>query len=242
MSLFRFLQIATIITAASCVHAGAASLQVSPVNIDVKAPAMATTLTLRNFDVRSANTQIRIFKWVQKDGKDVLEPTQSVVASPPAATLKPGTDYTVRIVRVDHSPVSAEESYRLLVDQIPDPATLRNDSVNFGIRYSIPVFFSQSPTAPQISWSARVKGGQLQLIGSNMGERRLKVSNLSITNANGQVLNLGDGLLGYILGMASMQFKSHAMPHGFVSGSTLSIEFKGDDGPVKAIATVQKAD
>ena len=125
------------------------------------------------------------------------------------------------------------------------PRPVRDDatkSISALIRYSIPVFFSQSPTAPQISWLARVKRGQLLLIGSNMGERRLKVSNLSITNANGQALNLGDGLQGYILGMASMQFKSHAMPHGFVSGSTLSIEFKGDDGPVKAVATVQKAD
>ena len=103
----------------------AASLRVAPTTISLVAPDAASVLSLRNDDKRPINVQIRVFRWTQVDGVDRLEPARDVVASPPAARLAGGAATTVRIVRVSKAPVSGEESYRLLVDELPDPSRVR---------------------------------------------------------------------------------------------------------------------
>src|SRR5689334_22558275 len=117
--------------------AQAAALRVMPVLVEISAPGLASTLTLRNEDDGPLNVQIRIMRWSQKDGVEKLEPTTDVVASPTFTALEGNRDYTVRIVRTSKTPVMQEESYRALIDQIPD-ATARNAStVAFVLRYSI---------------------------------------------------------------------------------------------------------
>ena len=70
--------------------ADAASLQIMPVNIDVPAPGAASKVTITNAGGEGANIQIRVFKWVQTNGKDELVETRDVVASPPAVKLGAG--------------------------------------------------------------------------------------------------------------------------------------------------------
>ncbi len=219
----------------------AASLQVYPVSIEVKVPTMAATLTLRNLDVRLAATQIRVFRWYQKEGKDILEPTQSVVASPPAISLKPNTDYTVRVVRVDNTPIRGEESYRLLVDQIPDLALMKTGGVNLAIRYSIPIFFSKAPQVAKLSWAILENSGHIELVGTNPGQQRVKITNLTITDSGGRVLKFGNGLLGYVLGGGSVNFNSHVVPLGYALGGPFLIKYSTDNGLTEAIVSGQSA-
>jgi len=77
-------------------------------------------VTLRNEGTTPINAQIRVFRWSLVNGQEKLEPTDDVVASPPSVTLTPKGQYIARIVRVSKQPVAGEESYRLLVDQLPD--------------------------------------------------------------------------------------------------------------------------
>ena len=58
----------------------------------------------------------------------------------------PNTDYTVRIVRTKKEPVAKEESYRLLIDELPAAAGSQGAAVNIALRYSIPVFFTVAAT------------------------------------------------------------------------------------------------
>lgn len=118
----------------------AGTLQVEPVLVDITAPGAASTVTLRNEGAEPINAQIRVFKWSIVNGKEQLTPTNDVVASPPSITLTPKGQYVTRIVRVSKQPVVGEESYRLLVDQLPDLSQQKNGSVNLMVRYSIPVF------------------------------------------------------------------------------------------------------
>src|SRR6266480_3035066 len=67
----------------------AASLQVAPVSIEVTAPGAGATIKLHNEGTTKINTQIRVFRWVQIDGQEKLQPTDDVVASPPMARLGP---------------------------------------------------------------------------------------------------------------------------------------------------------
>src|SRR2546430_1936009 len=120
--------------------AEANSLRVAPILLDVSAPGATTTLNLRNEGAEKLHVQIRVFRWTGTHTEPTLEPTSDVVVSPPAATLTPGTEYVVRVIRVAKQPIVAEESYRILVDEVPDAVGGRANTVRFALRYSIPVF------------------------------------------------------------------------------------------------------
>jgi len=131
--------------------AAAAMLSVSPVTLEIAAPRTNAKLNLENRGEEPVTVQIRVFRWASKNGKESLTPTTSVVASPPIATLKPQGKYTVRIVRVAKEPVTSEESYRLLVDQLPKLVNQPGSAVSFLIRQSIPVFFYNRRIAKTVS-------------------------------------------------------------------------------------------
>jgi fimbrial chaperone protein len=215
-------------------HAG--SLQVEPVLIDLTAPGAASTITLRNEGTAPISTQIRVFRWSQADGKEILEPTDDVVASPPAAKLAAKTNYVVRVVRVSKQPVSGEESYRVLVDQLPDATQQKGNTVNLLVRYSIPVFFGAADRSnAKVTWSAMLSGGKIKIVAHNEGERRIRIAALSLRDANGKTLSFGSGLAGYVLGKSTMSWIKPAS--GFTAGASISVTAQGDTGPINATAS-----
>ena len=219
--------------AATTLPAKAASLQVAPVIVDVPAPGATGTITLRNEGLKPIDAQVRVFKWTQKDGREVLEPTRDVVASPPMVKLGSRSDYTVRIVRLSKAPVGGEEAYRLVVDELPDPARTRNGSVTVVLRHSVPVFFAPADgDRPRISWKTEVRGGQLLVSAENAGGRRIRFANMSVSDGSRQV-SFGNGLIGYSLAGSTMTW-SRPAPRGF--GGTIRVAADSDAGPVNTVA------
>jgi fimbrial chaperone protein len=210
---------------------------VAPVLVDVTAPGSASTVTLRNEGATPINAQIRVFRWSLIDGQEKLEPTEDVVASPPSVTLAPNGQYIARIVRVSKQPVAGEESYRLLVDQLPDLSQRKSGAVNLLMRYSIPVFFG-APTKknPTVAWSLAVKGDKVTLTAHNSGDRRLRISALALHDAKGKSVSFGSGLAGYALGQST---KSWTLPaRGFANSGSATISGQSDGGPIQATATI----
>ena len=121
--------------------AGAASLRVAPVLLDVASGANTTTLRVWNTDTTPIRVQIRVYLWTKKGKDDILTPTKAVVASPPIGVLKPGGENLVRIVRVATTPLTARENYRVLVDQLPDPTAHKAGVVSILVRHAIPLHF-----------------------------------------------------------------------------------------------------
>jgi fimbrial chaperone protein len=68
--------------------------------VEIAAPGAAGTLTLRNSGTAPLAAQLRLYRWTQSGGEECLDPTDEVVAAPPAIELRPQQDYLVRIVRV----------------------------------------------------------------------------------------------------------------------------------------------
>src|SRR5262245_44897820 len=215
----------------------AASLQVSPVKVEVASPGAATTVKLRNEGTAPLNAQIRVFRWTQVNGEDKLEPTNDVVASPPIAKLAPKVDYTVRLVRVNKTPVSKEETYRLFVDELPDANNQRNRAVNLLLRYSIPVFFYPAAgNPPTLTWSVEHSGGKLAVVAKNSGDRHLRISNLKLRDDKGGTISFGDGLSGYVLGGSSRRWLVASDKGSLSAGSPIAVSAQGDQGPINASA------
>lgn len=216
----------------------AASLSVAPAKLDLVAPAATATLTLRNDDTHPITVQIRVFRWQQAGGMDRLEPTDDVVASPPMTVLPPQADYTVRIVRVSKVPVAGEESYRLLIDELPDRSRQIPGAVTFVLRYSLPVFFASPNVAqPHLFWAVQAQGKAVVVIAKNAGGRHLRIADLTLTDARGTLADLS-GLVGYVLPGSSMRLPLPRMRQGPIVGP-VTLSAQGEEGVINATATVE---
>ena len=221
----------TLITGA----AQAAPLQVEPVLVETTAPAAASVLTLRG-DGTPVEAQIRVFRWVQQNGEDRLEPTTDVVASPPALSLRSDAPHVVRIVRVAKTPVIGEESYRILVDQLPNLAQQRNGMVNLILRQSIPVFFKPATAAgPSLAWSIGQANGKLTLAAHNSGDRRVRLADLKVRDSSGMEIMFAKGLAGYVLPGSTRRWPLPARRNGM---ATLRVAAQGDTGAIDASASL----
>jgi fimbrial chaperone protein len=235
-SIVKFL-FAAVLLLVGQLAARAGTLQVEPVLIDVTAPGAASTVTLRNEGAAPVNVQIRLFRWSQVDGKEQLDPTDDVVASPPAVTLAPKANYVARIVRVTKRPISGEESYRVMIDQLPESTAQRTNAVHLLVRYSIPVFFGASERRdPAVAWTVAATGNKIKVTARNDGERRVRIASLNIRDAKGKTVSFGKGLTGYVLGKSTVGWTAPAS--GFATDGSVSVSAQSDQGPVDAVASV----
>jgi fimbrial chaperone protein len=222
--------------------ASAASLQVAPVTIELLAPAKAASLTLRDLGDTPINAQIRVYRWNQKDGEDHLTPTTDLVASPPAASLAPGQDQVIRVVRVTDKPVAAEESYRLLIDELPQRSNDAGAKINFVVRYSIPIFFSRPDSTPSLTWSLATANGKIVVGVENVGTRHVRISQLKLEGPTGTRVSFGEGLVGYVLARSKMSWiTSVPSPQDMSLGTALRITAQGNNDQISAMATLQSA-
>jgi fimbrial chaperone protein len=218
----------------------AASLQVSPVSVEVLAPGAAATITLRNEGPNPLNAQTRVLRWSQVNGEEKFELTNDVVASPPIVSLAPKTDYTVRLVRVTKQPVSTGESYRLLVDEIPELKLQQNRVVTLVMRYSIPVFFYPRDTADaKVAWSVERHDRRVFVSATNAGDRHVRISALTLRDGKGTTASFGSGLTGYVLGRSTMRWQAPGNAHGVGTGSPVVISAQSDSGPINASPSAQ---
>lgn len=204
--------------------AHATDLQVAPVMLEPLPGQRSTALTVLNGAEKPVRVQVRVMRWTQVNGEEKLEPTTDVVANPPQALLQPGQHYLILVVRTARTPIPTEESYRVLVDEVADPAEARPGAVAMVVRQSIPVFFSdENQRASAVDWSIARRGDQAEIVAHNRGTRRLRLSDIVVEAQDGPVYEQS-GLVGYVLPGATMRF---AVEIGATSLTDPSLHLRG---------------
>ena len=183
---------------------------------------------------------MRVYRWSQVNGEEKLEPTNDVIASPPSILLKPNGTHIVRVVRVSKTPTATEESYRLLIDQLPNSSQVRSGTINMIMRYSIPAFFNAAPvTGPAIAWSVAQSGNNLVISARNNGDRRLRVAALRLVDSKGSNVTVANGLVGYALAGATMRWTVPGRRKDFGVDGPVRISAQGDLGAIDATVPIQ---
>jgi fimbrial chaperone protein len=179
----------------------AATLQISPVMVDVPADVNAAGITLRNPGDKPLFGQVRVFRWDQANGDDMLTPTQDIVASPPLIQIAGHADQLVRLVRTTAPPVGVEQGYRVLIDELPEPDAAPTSGVTIRLRYSVPVFL-EPPTdvgQPKLTWHLQRVDQSWQLRIDNAGKKRAQIAGVQLIDSAGNPYPVNKGLLGYAL-------------------------------------------
>lgn len=187
----------------------AATLQISPVLVDLAPQQGATGILLRNPGATPIYGQVRVYAWDQTQGEDVLTPTQDIQASPPIIQVPPNGEQLVRLVRVGKELAALEKSYRLVIDEIPDPSTPLVNGVVLRMRYSVPVFVAGATPepAPELAWHLSRQGKEWVLRLDNSGTRYAQVASLQLLSGADAPLAKVDGLLGYALARRERQWR-----------------------------------
>lgn len=218
--------------------ANAASLRAAPTNLELIAPDSTGVLNLTNDGDHPINVQVRVFKWSQTGGVEKLEPTTNVVASPPATKMAPNAGYTVRVIRTSKAPVRTEETYRVVVDELPDPSRAKAGTVTLIVRHSIPVFFRNADAkAADVSWNLSRQGDSLFLAGTNNGGSRFRLSNV-VLKQGATKIGGRSGLVGYVLGGTTMQWPIGSAKS--LSGGAVTLQGQSDLGPFNANIAITK--
>ncbi|MDR5792349.1 molecular chaperone [Caballeronia sp. LZ008] len=178
----------------------AASLQISPVTIQLTAAENGKVINLSNGGDEPIHAQVRAFVWDQADEQDKLTPTREIVASPPIAEVAAGGQQVIRVIRASMEPLQQERAYRLLIDELPPEGATAGANVQFRFRYSVPLFISPAGEAgkPKLQWSIVERNGKPFLLVSNSGAIHAQLSAVSLKNG-GADIPISAGLLGYVL-------------------------------------------
>lgn len=159
--------------------AGAAALQISPIRLDLLPGQSAGSLTLRNRGTQPLNAQVRVFRWTQDAEGDRLEPAPALVASPPIVQISGEGEQLVRVVLTQPAAGNDEQTYRLLIDELPERRPQAQTGVTMQLRYSVPVFVNASTGAPPrpgraaARWRADPAGGSQSGSASRAARRRV---------------------------------------------------------------------
>jgi fimbrial chaperone protein len=180
---------------------GAANLQISPVMISLRAGQGATGITMQNLSESPVYGQVRVYLWEQKDGDDVLSPTQDIVPSPPIIQIGAKSSQMIRLVRRGEQSPARELSYRILIDEIPREDDGTGSGVDIRLRYSVPMFVlpADERLAPALAWHIFRKDDAWMLRVRNSGTQRAQIGALELANPAGKQFAVAQGLFGYVL-------------------------------------------
>lgn len=175
-----------------------------PVHIQVPPGQRATTVSVTNAGATETSIQIRAYAWAQPDGNDQLAATDAIVASPPIATIAPGATQIVRLV-LRRAPQAREDTYRILLDQIPPPA--EPGVVHVVFRISIPIFAEPKTRAvSHLKFHLERSAQQMFLTASNDGVVHEALHGVELTADGGEKLDGTFGGSQYVLAGATRRW------------------------------------
>ena len=187
----------------ACCAAGVqgANLQISPVTLTLRAAQSAAGINLQNLGDQPMYGQVRVFAWDQRDGEEVLAPTQELVASPPIVEIAANSRQAIRLVRAQAGSVAQEKTYRVLIDEVSRDDDLGRSGVDIRLRYSVPVFVLPAGAAGKemLDWHIFRERGEWMLRIKNSGNVHAQIGAMTFTNQAGKEFVISKGLFGYVL-------------------------------------------
>lgn len=213
----------------------ASGLQVSPISLSLQAKQNASGLTLSNTGDNAVHAQVRVYQWSQDEKGDQLTTSRGLLASPPMIELQPGEKQLIRIIRASAPPSgvgAVESSYRLSIDELPIKSAEQKSGLQFALSYSLPVFVNPvgiTKTTPRLQWSYSLQpdGEQINLRVSNSGNGHAQLADLSIIDDAGDSIDLHQGLLGYVLPGATMNWTLKTLPSSMKTSGKFKVMING---------------
>lgn len=160
---------------------------VSPIRAELKPGAMSETISVSNESNARLRVAVKLMSWSQDAaGKDVYTDTGDLVYFPRQMDVEPGQKRLVRVGAKDPA-VTTERSYRLFIEEIPDPlAPTPAAAVSFLFRFGVPVFVPPPAATPMPEAEPpTLNKGRLALVVRNNGTQHFRAARLVVSDGAG---------------------------------------------------------
>ena len=173
----------TLLLVAAAAACQAGSIQLTPVRVNLSNAAKVAVLTVHNTGSEESVMQVTLNKWMLEGQAYTYQQSQDLVVTPVTFRLAAGAQQIVRIGLTGNPPVEREGAYRLLVEEVPPPATATVTGTRMVVRHDLPVFVSplQAPKAAlDVSVLCNAKGAALKL--TNIGNVHVQLRSVAVLN------------------------------------------------------------
>jgi fimbrial chaperone protein len=214
--------------------ANAGTFSATPVRLSLSSQASTTSLVLDNTGDQPVLVQTEVMSWTQKDGQDQLEASSDLLVSPPIFKLAAGGKQVVRVGLMRPVDPAREITYRLFLQEVPQPVTPGQAGISVLLRLGLPVFVlpAQAATGPRLTWRAEPIGDEgLSLSLSNVGNLHVRAAACSIFLPDGTPMATKD-LAGYVLAGQTRSWKVKTSQPW--RGGPLRLKARIDDSDVAA--------
>jgi fimbrial chaperone protein len=161
----------------------AGSFQVSPVRVELSSGQTSDALSILNSGSEPVLIQLQTVAWSQDQGRDVYQPTDDLLATPPIFTVLPGGTQIVRVGLLRGVDENTELSYRLFLQEVAPKPKPGFKGLQMLLRVGLPVFVApKTKASSELSWRVELAdGNQLRVSLKNDGNAHIQVSDFKLS-------------------------------------------------------------
>ncbi len=175
-----FLAVFFFIVFTNFVHAG--SFSVTPLRIELSKSESTRIINLQNLESKPVTVQLYVMAWAHKDGNDQYTPTRDVIVTPQIFHLRANGLQIIRAGLLRKPDVSEELSYRLFIEEIPEPPASDFKGVQLALKISLPIFVAPEKTSPSsLEFHTEIQqDGKLKLKIVNASQTHVQIQKLEV--------------------------------------------------------------
>lgn len=212
----------------------AAQFTITPVRIFMTPRDRAVAVTVTNESDEEVVMQADLYTWKQKaDGSDDLALTEDLILTPPILKLAPRARQVVRLARLGPPPAGVQQTYRLVMREVPEARAGNQLQLQVALAFSLPVFIS--PPGVKRDLKCGLERGApdvVRAVCANSGNAYAQIRTLDVVNAQGGKLASRDQG-GYLLPSIQRSFDLKGAT-GRIPGGPVKLQVGLDDGTVQA--------
>src|SRR5260221_9338129 len=219
----------------------AASLDVSPIRIELSRPVPNALVTLTNTGKDLTRFELRVVSWSQNQAGEMgLQSTQEVFLYPPLMSIKPGEKRNARVGVAQAIFGAVEKTYRLIVEELPNPPRPGAPSqVQVVTRLSIPIFVAPEKPAGDLRLEGlTIAGGvaSMKVVNAGTVEQRPVEVSVEALDAAGQLVahERWDGW--YVLAGGVREYVWKVPPHACASVAALTAKVRFEQREISSRA------
>jgi len=167
------------VSSVSLAHAG--EWRVTPIRLDLGREAKTAVITVANDADSKLQVQMKAFEWSQDaEGKDVYTESNDIVFFPKIMIFEKKEEKILR-TGIKIPAVAKEKTYRLFIEEIPEPRKSEGANIAIAIKFGVPIFVKPLKEEPkgEIEKPGMSKGAVKMLV-KNSGNVHFRIESITV--------------------------------------------------------------
>jgi len=159
--------------------------RVTPIRLDFDRGTKSGVVTIVNEGGDKLNVQMKAFEWTQNaDGKDQYTETNDIIFFPRIMALGKNEEKILR-AGIKIPATTREKTYRLYIEEIPEPKKAEGVNIAIAIRFGVPIFVK--PLKEEVKGEiekVELSKGVLNVLIKNRGNTHFIIQSIDVRGKN----------------------------------------------------------